>query len=144
MEQNKLPSSTTLQFEESIFEFHPMESGYLYIRIKEHQLSPRPTELTGFQDRLLELVATHPIIIADIRAAKAPNKGLINWSIQLQKEAAPMVQGVGFIIQSPISKFIANLFSGILRSSFKTKTFTKIEQAADWAISNTPKSQRLH
>ena len=144
MKQNKLPNSETLKFEESYFEFHPMECGYLYIRIREHLHSPQPEALDGFQSRLLALITTHPIIIADIRAAKSPNKGLINWSIQLQKKAEPMVQAVGFVVKSPISTFIANLFSGFLRVSFKTKTFTSTEQAIEWAISIAPKGEKLH
>ena len=52
-----------------------------------------------------------------------------------------MVQAVAFIVKSPISTFIANLFTGILRRSYKTKTFNSTEQAIEWAMSMTLKSQ---
>ena len=141
MKPNKLPNPPSLKFKEAYFEFHLMENEYLFIRIQEHQDPAHPKDLEGFQNKLLELLATYPIIIADIRAAKAPNQGMINWSIQLQKKAEPMVQAVAFIVKSPISTFIANLFTGILRRSYKTKTFNSTEQAIEWAMSMTLKSQ---
>lgn len=118
---------------EVFFEFQSTSHGILQIKILAHSIEPSQEQLDQFSHQLLELVASHHVIIADISDAHHPKKGLISWATQLQEEVKDSLQAVAIYVHSPLSRIIGNLFTGVLKMPFPIKVFDTFEAAKSWA-----------
>jgi len=123
----------------SFYSFQFTEEGYLLLRIEAHELHPDLPALEIFRQELVAHLLEHPMLIADIRMAKIPNPGIIRWANQLLKEINHSIQAIGFIVESPLSSFIANLFIGVLKRSFPSRAFRDIRKAQDWLSTQAKK-----